>query len=227
MPEFIRWSTPHITALVLTVLATAAIMWWGHRRTQQTRFLICRVLAVLIALEYVGEFTWRNIAHTYGSWENNLPLHFCSFMSIAAFIALWWRKHWACSLVFFAVLTASIQALITPAMASGYPTAAFFTFFISHGLLMVVALAIPVLIGWRARGYDDLKTLGLMNLYVLAIIPVNFWLGTNYGYTQGAPVPGTLLDYLGPAPWYYLWVELPVLAVFRIMMLFVHDKSEP
>ncbi|MCQ2366924.1 MAG: TIGR02206 family membrane protein, partial [Akkermansia sp.] len=140
--------------------------------------------------------------------------------------ALWWRKRWACALVYFAVLTASIQALITPAMADGYPSLPFFIFFISHGLLMVVALAVPVLIGWRARGYDDLRTLALMNLYVVLIIPVNIWLGTNYGYTQGAPLPGTILDYLGPAPWYYLWAELPALAVFRILMLFVHDKTE-
>lgn len=91
---------------------------------------------------------------------------------------------------------------------------------------MVVALAIPVLIGWRARGWDDLRSVLLMDAYVLLIIPINHWLGTNYGYTEGAPVPGTLLDYLGPAPWYYLWVQLPVLAVFRLMMLPVHDKRE-
>ena len=103
---------------------------------------------------------------------------------------------------------------------------AFYVFFIAHGLLLIVALAIPVLTGWRARGYDDVKALLLMDAYVLLIIPVNLWLDTNYGYTQGIPVEGTLLDYLGEAPWYYLWAQLPVLAVFRLLMLPVHDKSE-
>lgn len=223
---FIRWSSPHIVALVLTVLAAAAVLWWGSRKPQEQRFRICRVIAVVIALQFISEFCWRAFSDAYGEWRYNMPLHFCSFMSIVAFIALWWRKRWACALVYFAVLTASIQALITPAMADGYPSLPFFIFFISHGLLMVVALAVPVLIGWRARGYDDLRTLALMNLYVVLIIPVNIWLGTNYGYTQGVPLPGTILDYLGPAPWYYLWAELPALAVFRILMLFVHDKTE-
>ncbi len=224
--EFIRWDTPHLCALALTVFSAVALLALGHRLSERGRFLICRVLAGILAAEYVGEFIWRFCSDAYGPWKHNLPLHFCSFMIIAAIIALWWRKHWACSLVFFGVLTASIQGLITPAMANGYPSIAFYIFFISHGLLLVVALAIPVLLGWRARGYDDVKSILIMDAYVLCIIPVNLWLGTNYGYTQGSPVEGCILDYLGPAPWYYLWVQLPVLAVFRIMMLFVHDRTE-
>lgn len=71
-----------------------------------------------------------------------------------------------------------------------------------------------------------MNALVMMDTYVLLIIPVNMWLNTNYGYTQGAPIEGTLLDYLGTAPWYYLWAQLPVLAVFRLLMLPVHDKRE-
>jgi hypothetical integral membrane protein (TIGR02206 family) len=162
----------------------------------------------------------------YGSWEYNLPLHFCSFMSILAVIALWFRWRPACTLVYFGVLVGSIQGLITPAMANGYPSLAFYVFFIAHGLLLIVALAIPVLMGWRARGYDDIKALLLMDVYVLIVIPINLWLDTNYGYTQGVPIRGTLLDYLGEAPWYYLWAQLPVLAVFRLLMLTAHDKND-
>ncbi len=224
--EFVRWGTPHLCALAITVFSALALLILGSRLGEQGRFTICRVLAGILAAEYVGELIWRFSSGSYGPWQYNLPLHFCSFMIIAAIIALWWRKHWACALVFFGVLTASIQGLITPAMANGYPSIAFYVFFFSHGLLLVVALAIPMLLGWRARGYDDVKSILIMDAYLLCIIPINLWLGTNYGYTQGSPVEGCLLDYLGEAPWYYLWVQLPVLAIFRLMMLFVHDKNE-
>ena len=223
--EFIRWDTPHLCALALTVFSAVALLALGYRLSERARFLICRVLAGILAMEYVGEFIWRFASGTYGPWQENLPLHFCSFMIIVAIIALWWHKHWACALVYFGVLTASIQGLITPAMANGYPSIAFYIFFFSHGLLLVVALAIPVLLGWRARGFDDVRSILIMDAYVLCIIPVNILLGTNYGYTQGSPVEGCILDYLGPAPWYYLWVQLPVLALFRLMMLFVRERS--
>ena len=224
--EFVRWGTPHIVALVLAVLAAAGVLGLGLRLKQKGRFLLCRVLAAIVGIQFVGEFIWRWATETYGDWKYNLPLHFCSMMTVFAVIALWWRPRWACATVYFGVLSASIQGLITPAMADGYPSLAFFVFFLSHSLLLVVALAIPVLIGWRARGYDDLRSILIMDLYVVCIIPINIWLDTNYGYTQGSPVEGCLLDYLGPAPWYYLWLQLPVLALFRLMLLFVHDKNE-
>lgn len=225
-PEFVRWSAPHLWAVAITVLAAAALLILGSRLREHGRHLICRILAIIVAIQFIGEYTWRAFADDYGPWQYNLPLHFCAVMLIVAFIALWWRTRWACAMVYFGVLTASIQALITPAMAAGYPSMAFFIFFISHGLLLIIALSIPLLLRWRARGWDDLRTLLLMDLYVICIIPINIWLGTNYGYTQGSPVEGCLLDYLGPAPWYYLWVQLPVLAVFRLMMLPVHDTRE-
>lgn len=223
---FIRWSTEHITALLITVAVAIVLLAFGAKCKEKGRHIICRLLACVVALQFISEFIWRACSDAYGSWEYNLPLHFCSFMSIFAFIALWWRWRPACTLVYFGVLVGSIQGLITPAMANGYPSMAFYVFFIAHGLLLIVALAIPVLLGWRARGYDDVKALLMMDAYVLLIIPINLWLDTNYGYTQGIPVEGTLLDYLGTAPWYYLWAQLPVLAVFRLLMLPVHDRHE-
>ncbi len=223
---FIRWSTEHIAALLITVVVATVLLFFGAKCKEKGRHFICRLLACVVALQFISEFVWRAFSDAYGSWEHNLPLHFCSFMSLFAFIALWWRWRPACTLVYFGVLVGSIQGLITPAMANGYPSMAFYVFFIAHGLLLIVALAIPVLIGWRARGYDDVKALLMMDTYVLLIIPVNLWLDTNYGYTRGIPVEGTLLDYLGEAPWYYLWAQLPVLAVFRLLMLPAHDKSE-
>lgn len=223
---FVRWSTEHFAALGCTVAVAAILLYFGSKCREKGRQLICRILAAVVALQFLSEFAWRAVSDAYGSWQYNLPLHFCSFMSIFAFIALWWRWRPACTLVYFGVLVGSIQGLITPAMANGYPSMAFFVFFIAHGLLLIVALSIPVLQGWRARGYDDVNALVMMDTYVLLIIPVNMWLNTNYGYTQGAPIEGTLLDYLGTAPWYYLWAQLPVLAVFRLLMLPVHDKRE-
>lgn len=203
------------------------MLWCGSRLKERGRFILCRILGAIVLFQLVSEFIWRAFSDDYGTWQHNLPLHFCSFMSIFAFIALWWRARWACATVYFGVLAGSIQGLITPAMANGYPSLAFFVFFIAHSLLLVVALSIPVLLGWRARGWDDLLTLLIMDAYVLMIHPINLCLGSNYGYTMGPPIPGTLLDFLGPAPWYYLWAQLPVLALLRLLMLLVHDRTAP
>ena len=80
-------------------------------------------------------------------------------------------------------------------------------------------MAVIFVMQWKARSKDILRSLLLMDAYLLAIIPINVWLGTNYGFTQKSPIPGCILDYLGAAPWYYLWLQLPALGLFFLMYL--------
>lgn len=221
--EFVRWSVSHWTVLGLIGLGTAGFLLCGRRMAEEGRYRLCRGLAVLMLLTFLVEYTMRATLPEYGPWKENLPLQFCTLMELAGAAALWFRNRWVCAPVFFCVLTASIQALITPALTADWPSPVFFFFFFSHGLLMPAALAIPLLLGWRARALDPLRAVLLGDVYILLIIPVNLWLDTNYGFTRFSPA-GSMLDYLGAAPWYYLWLQLPALAIFSLMYLFVRQK---
>lgn len=221
--EFVRWSVSHWTVLGLIGLGTAGFLLCGRSMAAEGRYRLCRGLAVLMLLTFLVEYTMRATLPEYGPWRENLPLQFCTLMELAGAAALWFRNRWVCAPVFFCVLTASIQALITPALTADWPSPVFFFFFFSHGLLMPAALAIPLLLGWRARALDPLRAVLLGDVYILLIIPVNLWLDTNYGFTRFSPA-GSMLDYLGAAPWYYLWLQLPALAIFSLMYLFVREK---
>lgn len=214
---FVRWAEPHLAALAIILLIGVAIFVWGHRGDELHRQRLCHGVAYFLIGEMVLEFGWRWSTLHYGSLAENLPLHFCSVMMIVAAIALRWQWNWACALVYFGVLTASIQALVTPAMADGYPSPVYYFFFASHGALLWAAIAVLGVLRWKPQRGDALRSLLLMDAYLLCAIPLNTWLGTNYGFTQESPVPGCILDYLGSAPWYYLWLQLPALAIFCFM----------
>ncbi len=224
--EFTRWGAEHLGALAATLLCAAAVILTGRSGDEGRRRLTCRLLALVLAAEFVVEYALRLSLESYGSWRENLPLHFCSVMMVISFIALWWRQRWACAFVYFGVLAASIQGLITPALSDGFPSLTYFLFFASHGLLFVAALTIPTVLNWRSKGFDIVRCVLLGDLYLLCIIPVNIWLGTNYGFTQHGPEEGSLLDYLGPAPWYYLWLQLPALLIFWLMSFAVKEKRQ-
>ncbi len=225
--EFIRWSIPHWAVLGIIAAAALALISVGRSMAQEGRLRICRGLALIILLELAIEYAWRASTDDYsGTWKENLPLQYCTFMGFISALALWFRPGWACGQVYFSVLAASVQALITPALTAAWPSAVFFFFFSSHGLLFLAALAVPLLLGWRARGYDDLRAVLIGDIYLALIAPLNVWLGTNYGFTQAPPVQGSMLDFLGPAPWYYLWLQLPAWGIFRLLFLFAHDKTE-
>lgn len=222
--EFVRWSASHWAALGVLLVVVLALLGGGRRCGERGRLTLCRALAIFLVLQTAAEFTYRALAVVPDPAGEYLPLHFCSVMMFISAYALWTRAKWASAMVYFSVLTASVQGLITPALTFDFPHPRYFFFFVSHSSLFLAALALPVLCGWRTRKRDPLLTLGLMDVYMLCVIPVNLLLGTNYGFTQYAP-PGSILSYLGPAPWYFFLLHLPGLAVFYVLSLFVREKT--
>lgn len=223
-PEFVRWSAAHWGALGVLALVSLALFAGGRRCGEGGRVRLCRGLAVLMLLLTAAEFAYRALDAVPDPHREYLPLHYCSVMMFVSAYALWTRSKWASGMVYFSVLTASVQALITPALTFDFPHPRYFFFFLSHGALFLAAVALPLLCDWRARRWDPVLTLALMDVYMLCVIPVNLLLETNYGFTQYAP-PGSILTYLGPAPWYFLILHLPGLAVFYGLYLFVRKKQ--
>lgn len=223
--EIVRWSASHWGAIITTALVTLCIIGGALKKPLEVRQKICRALAVVVALIYLADSSFILLTQHHGSWEQNLPLHFCSMMLLVAVIALWTRRRAACWMLYFGALTACLQGLITPALEADYPTLRYFLFFFLHGILMPAALAVPLLLGMRARLRDVVISQMMMNTYLVCVHPINLLLGTNYGFTMESPVPGCILDYAGPAPWYYLLLQIPAFALFCLLRLPVRDKA--
>lgn len=185
---------------------------------------LCRGFALVLLLLTAAEFAYRALDPVPDPAGEYLPLHYCSVMMFISAYALWTRAKWASAMVYFSVLTASVQALITPALTFDFPHPRYFFFFASHSALFLAAVALPVLRGWRARKWDIFLTAALMDVYMACVIPVNLLLSTNYGFTQYAP-PGSILTHLGPAPWYFFILHIPGLMVFWLLSLFVREKK--
>ena len=223
--EFVRWSASHWGAIIATALVTLCIIGGALKKPLELRQKTCRVLAVMVALIYLADSSYILLTQHHGSWEKNLPLHFCSVMLLVAAFALWTRKRAACWMLYFGALTACLQGLITPALEADYPSLRYFLFFFLHGILMPAALAVPLLLGMRARLRDVVISQMMMNTYLVCVHPINLLLGTNYGFTMKSPVPGCILDYAGPAPWYYLLLQIPAFALFCLLRLPVREKE--
>ncbi|MBR7109130.1 MAG: TIGR02206 family membrane protein [Akkermansia sp.] len=224
--EFCIGSSMHLYSLLVVGAVCAVILTWGRFSGSNGKQRICLSIAAANLAAFVFEYIWRFCNHSTEVFvRDKLPLHFCAVMALLCFIALWWKQRWARSLVYFGVLSASIQGLLTPFLSIGFPHLEFFLFFLSHGLLLLAALAIPLLTDWRADRRAPVQSLLLMNAYLVVIHPINLLLGSNYGFTTAAPT-GSILEALGtPAPWYYLWLEVPALLLFLFMYLFVRQKK--
>ncbi|MBR2328362.1 MAG: YwaF family protein, partial [Clostridia bacterium] len=119
----------------MTLAVTFAIIGGAVRQPLDVRQKVCRALAVVVGLIYLADSGYILITQHHGSWEQNLPIHYCSMMLLVAVYALWTRNRTACWVLYFGALTACLQGLITPALERDFPTLRYFLFFCVHGIL--------------------------------------------------------------------------------------------
>jgi len=89
----------------------------------------------------------------------------------------------------------------------------------THGFLVVVALyyvvVLKIAIGWK----DLRNAFIMMNVFVLITLITNYMLDSNYMYTIAKPPVASMLDILGPWPFYLITGQLLALALFFIALL--------
>ena len=89
----------------------------------------------------------------------------------------------------------------------------------SHGLLIVALVFMTTIEGFRPTWKSVWKTMLFLNVYALLITGVNMLIGSNYMYTMGKPATSSLLDMMGPWPWYLLTGQVVAIALFSLLYL--------
>jgi len=128
-------------------------------------------------------------------------------------------KPWTFEVAYFAGIGGSSQAVLTPDLWApflSYPTIYFFS---AHGGLITAVLTLVWSGQARPRPGCLWRTLLVLNIYAAFVSAFNAAFGTNYMYLCRKPAGASLLDHLGPWPWYILSGEILALAVFWLLWL--------
>ncbi len=176
-----------------------------------------RILAVVLVLYRSVETLWR--WKLGESWPKLLPLHLCGMSVLLTAIVLWFESDRVFQINYFWVASGATMSLHTPDLQSGFPSFAFFSFFIGHGLpILGIAVAIFIL-GMRPRAKSILWALiATWGMGAIAA-PVNLAYNTNYLFLSQKPLGATPFDYFGPWPWYLIVVNFAGLLLFSICYL--------
>ncbi len=160
------------------------------------------IAALLIGQE--GFHVWLLANHYDQLLSSLLPLHLCGLSVLLTAWVLAARSYSAYEVVYFWAWGGTLQALVTPDLDRGFPDPAFIAFFLGHGLVIVGVLYATLVYRFRPRLASIFKSLGVLLLVVAVVAPVNLWLGTNYLFLCSKPEQASLMDFLGPWPWYIL-----------------------
>jgi hypothetical integral membrane protein (TIGR02206 family) len=213
--RFSAYGSSHLTMLVVFAIGSAALVWIGRRQTQSQARHLGRVLGALtmaifgVALVY--KLVQPSIAHS-------VPLQLCDLAELTAAYALWSRRKWAFTLTYYWGLPLSSQALITPDLnAPDFPSHSFLTFFALHLLVVWAAIYLTwgsgMRPGWRSYRFAVITTLAWGAL----TFSFNTFAGTDYGFLNSKPQNASLLNLLGPWPFYVLAEVIIVVAVWVLM----------
>lgn len=204
----------------LAAIAAVCLSVFLFRRTLQAKKNADRIrhmLAGVLLLMDIALHAWYVTADTWDVSET-LPLHLCSLTLILSIIMLWTRNYRLFEFVYFAGIGGALQALLTPAaILSGYPHFTYYYFFIAHGGIIAACLVLIVLYGYRPSFRSIWRTLLYLNLLLIPVGIINAVTGGNYMFIARKPSDPSLIDYLGPWPWYLISMEIVAVVIFILL----------
>lgn len=213
----------HLTLIaVIIAVAIAVAKLTAARRIPITP--LRRTLGVLIA---AGEFVWWVFRYSHeGIHAANLPLQLCDltvWLSVAACLTL---RPAIVEFAYFAGIAGAGMAILTPDLWSPWPSYAAIYFFVAHGGIVIAASmlvfgrVVPLRRGavWRVFGW--------LLAYAAALGVLNAITGANYMYLSRKPESRSLLDSLGPWPFYLLPATALTLGLFWLLWLPAPKQAE-
>jgi hypothetical integral membrane protein (TIGR02206 family) len=213
-----QFSDAHLAALAVLALSVALAVWAPRRHPGRWTVTAARALAVLIFVGWAGEYLADVVLGTW-SVKYDLPLQLTDAISVTAIVALWTRRALPVELLYFWSLTASLQATVTPDLSWTFPSVYYFTYFIYHigaivgGCLLVLGCRMYTRPGAVRRVYA--ATFAFTVVAALGCILT----GGNYMFLREKPEHGSLLNVLGPWPWYIASTAVLALALLALVKL--------
>lgn len=218
MRPYIQLFGPAHLLILFSVPILAASLALIQRRVLPGTSSLRLILASLLLGDTII-FYWYQVAHGLLSFPFHLPLELCDLSLVLVFLSLLTANQTAFELGYFLGLGGASMALITPNLWEPFPSFGTVQFFVAHGLTVAGVLFLVCSRLMRPRpGSVGRAMLGL-NIFAALVGGFDLIFKTNYMYLRAKPANTSVLDVLGPWPWYIIFTELLALVIFTLLYL--------
>lgn len=216
--SFTSYSSSHLGAVVVFIVCLLGIVKLVPRLDDHQNLLLTRSASVFLSLTVL---IWTAVHIAFGRFDAavNLPVSICNLLALFAPLLFWQPNRRRFEVIYFFVLSGTLQAIITPDPDGGFPSYGFFKYWLVHCGLVVVVVHHLLAFKLYPHAKGILRTFIWMNIYILCLIPINIGLEANYFYMMNKPVNPSLLDFFGPWPIYILVTECLAMIFFAIAYL--------
>ena len=211
-------STEHLVTVAVTLLVIAVLVLAARMRPGTWTVVAARTLAVIVLVNEAGWWVWLYLSHSL-SPSYALPLQLCDVAAGVTAAALWFRTPILVELTYFWGIAGTANGLITPDISSHFPSYSFIQYFLQHGAIVGSALFLVLGLGISPRPWSSLRVFGLTALLTVVDAFANLLTGGNYMYLRSTPGVRSLLNVMGPWPWYVVGAAVLALALFLLLEL--------
>lgn len=203
---FVPFAAAHWAALlVCAAVCLSLIVFRGPLRSPRRGRFAAVSLALLMAMLEAGLYYTYTIRGEWSVWT--LPFELCTITLWLSTVMLLTRSRILYQILFYLGTLGALQAMLTPDLDETFPSFHYFHFFLGHTGILAASVYMTAV----ERMRPTLRSLPIAVLALhIAAIPggiVNRLAGTNYMFLARKPEGGSLLDWLGPWPWYIVELE--------------------
>lgn len=227
-PRFIPFSFDHLVALVVCLVLAVLVPVVARRLLSLgAKHRLAVAIGVLLLIQELVKVPVRISLGV--PLEHSLPLHLCGIAALLMAWVMWRRSPGVFDIAYYWAVAGSLAALLMPDLPISFPDFRFLVFFAAHGLnLMAVFYALLVL-GMRPGPHSLYRAITATVLLAIVMMGINHLMGTNYLYLMAKPGQASILDAMGPWPWYLLPLAgialIVVLLCYLPFMRKTHDKD--
>ncbi|AOM82528.1 hypothetical protein BBEV_1160 [Salisediminibacterium beveridgei] len=223
---FEMFGIDHLAAIVITFFGIFYLYLYRHwfQSLPEKKVRMIEISsAIFLLLFEVAYYTWL-VRMDVWSVSSGLPIELSSISVLLMIFLLIKRNRHLVEIMFMVGIAGALQAVFTPVLFYGFPHFRYIHFFLSHIAVIWVAFYFIWIRGYSITIHSIWKALLFLNILLPFIYWINLRLDGNYWFLMEKPSGGSLLDFLGPHPWYILGMQ-GVALLFCSVLWFIFGKK--
>lgn len=209
------WDTIHLVTIGAIFLCVVAVFSY-RKQLIPYRHPIRLTMGWLLIISRLTLDIWY-VATDQWMIETSLPFELCSIASLLCGVMLLTKNKFLFEVLYFISISGAIMAIVTPDLFYGFPQYRYWQFFFDHTLLILAPLFMLWFYRYKLTWYSVFKSFIFLNGLASIVLVMNRLLSANYMFLMEKPSGASLLDLLGPYPYYLLSLEGMALLLFFLL----------